>query len=397
MWGGVRCDGLGDQTSVPKSTESPSPFVQQHLVQLLRVARHVGHHEAGVGPPRGVLGLDDHPPRPVPAGRRVGERAEEPLRLARATELPLGPLGPVARRSLQHRVAGQAEHVADTVAIAPPHRPPAAEAAVGPDRDLDLRPSRPQPPDQELQHRPGMPARVDVAGPQVGHQQVIAAEDVQRQVAVVVVVAVEEAALLMAVDRVVGGVEVEDQRLGRAVMAGDELIGEHAGDADQGGAVDAVLQAAEGRGGCQRRVGLGRASGGQLQRRVAAEGQVVVEVLVAAGDGGDALGEQGLLVVRDEFGPAGVGDGRVEGLEEAEAAFDLAEQQGTGVGGEPTAVEVGDDGPGSEPRKVQGVEATVCHSGGLALGGSGCVLTQTLQGVGPSRNSSARQAMQYPG
>ena len=55
---------------------------------------------------------------------------------------------------------------------------------------------------------------VDVAGPQVGHQQLVAAEDVQRQEAVMIVVAVEEAALLVAVDGVVGGVEVEDQVFG---------------------------------------------------------------------------------------------------------------------------------------------------------------------------------------
>ena len=49
------------------------------------------------------------------------------------------------------------------------------------------------------------------AGPQIGDQQLLATEDIQRQEAVVVVVAVEEAAFLVAVDRVVGGVEVEDQ------------------------------------------------------------------------------------------------------------------------------------------------------------------------------------------
>ena len=93
---------------------------------------------------------------------------------------------------------------------------------------------------------------------------------------------------------------------------------------------------------------------------------MVVEVLVAQGDGDDPLGEHGLLVVDDEDGMARVGDGRVEGVEEAEAVGDLAEQQGAGVGGEPAAVEVGDDGLGPEPGKVEGVAVTVCHSGGLA-------------------------------
>ena len=66
-------------------------------------------------------------------------------------------------------------------------------------------------------------------------------------------------------------------------------------------------------------LGLGRLSGGDLERGVGAEGLMVVEILVAQGDGDDPLGEQGALVVDDEDGMTGVGDGRVEGVEEAES------------------------------------------------------------------------------
>ena len=63
-----------------------------------------------------------------------------------------------------------------------------------------------------------------------------------------IIVPVEESPLLLAVDGVVGGVEVEDQVLGRLGVSGDELIDQDLGDRDQGLAVDAVLEAAEGRG-----------------------------------------------------------------------------------------------------------------------------------------------------
>src|SRR4051794_41590303 len=53
-------------------------------------------------------------------------------------------------------------------------------------------------------------AAVDVGAPQLGAEEMPAAEDVERQVAVAVVVAMEEAALLMPVQWVIGGVEVED-------------------------------------------------------------------------------------------------------------------------------------------------------------------------------------------
>jgi hypothetical protein len=51
-----------------------------------------------------------------------------------------------------------------------------------------------------------------------------AAEDVQRQIAAAVVITVKEAAFLMPVQRVVGGVEVEDDLLWRGVVRLQEQI-----------------------------------------------------------------------------------------------------------------------------------------------------------------------------
>ena len=52
-------------------------------------------------------------------------------------------------------------------------------------------------------------AGIDVGRAQFGRQQMPAAEHVERQITVVVVIAVEETLFLMPVQRVVGGVEVE--------------------------------------------------------------------------------------------------------------------------------------------------------------------------------------------
>jgi hypothetical protein len=56
-----------------------------------------------------------------------------------------------------------------------------------------------------------------------------------------------------------------------------------------------------------------------------------VEILVAQGEGVDALGEQGALVVDDEEWMARVGDRRVEGVEEFESVAGLTEQVRAGV------------------------------------------------------------------
>jgi hypothetical protein len=153
-----------------------------------------------------------------------------------------------------------------------------------------------------------------------------------------IVEAVEGPALLLAVDRVVGGVEGEG------------------------------------------RIKVGQSPGGPLQRGVGAQRLVVVEVLVPQGEGGDPLGEHGLLVVDDEDGVPGVGDGRVEGVEEAEAVGAFAEQQGAGVGGEPPTLEVGVDGLGPEAGKGESFAVPVCPGGGLIPGGIWAVLTQSLHG-----------------
>ena len=77
---------------------------------------------------------------------------------------------------------------------------------------------------RHLLHRPGR--RVDVGTAQLGRQQMPAAEDVERQIAVAVVIAVEEAPFLMAVQRVVGGVEIEDDLLRRAAVRLQKQIDE---------------------------------------------------------------------------------------------------------------------------------------------------------------------------
>ena len=124
---------------------------------------------------------------------------------------------------------------------------------------------------------------------------------------------------------------------------------------------------------------------------------MVVEVLVAQGDGDDPLGEQGSLVVDDEDGMAWVGDRRVEGVEEADAVGDLAEQQGAGVGGQPSALEVGDDGLGPEAGKAEGIAVTVCHSDGLACWRYSETLIISYNKLGHRTINLFGVRMKYPG
>jgi hypothetical protein len=93
------------------------------------------------------------------------------------------------------------------------HQRLAGKAAVGAQQHPHAWPACPDLRDDagHLLHRAGR--GVDVRAPQLRRQQVPAAEHVERQVTVAIVVAVEEPAFLMAVQRIVGGVEVEDDLL----------------------------------------------------------------------------------------------------------------------------------------------------------------------------------------
>lgn len=66
--------------------------------------------------------------------------------------------------------------------------------------------------------------RVDVARSQIRREQLVAAEHIDRQETVTVLVAIEETILLVAVYRRVRRIEVEDQHGRRFPPRGDELL-----------------------------------------------------------------------------------------------------------------------------------------------------------------------------
>jgi hypothetical protein len=74
-----------------------------------------------------------------------------------------------------------------------------------------------------------------------------------------------------------------------------------------------------------------------------AESVVVVEIFVAQTESEDALFEECGEGMLDAFGIAMVGEAGGELVEESELGFDFAEQERAGVGGDATALEVGEN------------------------------------------------------
>ena len=150
------------------------------------------------------------------------------------------------------------------------------------------------------------PSGGGVARPEDGRDQVLRPLAVEGerpnhgQVAPGVVVAVEEGELLLAVGRVVRGVQVDgdalDPLVGQAgLVVGDDHVGESLGEPVQVPGPDAVLEAGEGGLGGQRQPRDGVAPHEELVDRVGLEGRRVVGIRVAAGQAEAALPDEGVL------------------------------------------------------------------------------------------------------
>jgi hypothetical protein len=289
------------------------------------------------------------------------------------------------------------QHIVHRVPVAPAHQPPATEARIGPHDDPHARPGLTQPLHQQLENRAAVQRRIDVAGPQVAHQQPVAAEHVQRQEAVAVVIAVKEAAFLFSVHGVMRGVEVQHDLLRRRVVGGDELRHEHAGQAPQRFAVDAVLQSAQRRRAGQRLVGVGRLLGQHRKQGIAAQRGVVVEVFVAQRDAEDALAQHRPLVVHHAGRIARIGQAGGQRVDQPDPPIDLAQQQPAAIRGEPPAAEIRADSLSPETGKQERPAVTLCHTWPPCLKAGNPKQSPVYKASRPFLLQRSVELMKYPG
>ena len=221
-----------------------------------------------------------------------------------------------------------------------------------------------------------------VGGAQFGGEQMPASEDVERQITVAVVVAVEMPALLLAVDGIVRGVQVDDhargafsvglqterheQRRNGGLVVGDLVIGIAA---DLGG----VLQPVERRLPRERRAV--RPLGGELARQHLQHGivpqmVVIVDVLVAQGDGEDALADERRHRVQQRIRVAAIVEAARQSLDQADRSVRGPEQQPAGVRSDLATVERAHNPVAFHGSEIERILATVCvHRGRSPLSG----------------------------
>ena len=271
--------------------------------------------------------------------------------------LGLGHLG--GDLGVEGHVLGNAEDEVDVVVIAPGHQVIAAKAAIGAHDDGCHGPAGADLGDETGDLLDTASGGIDVGRPELGSQQVPAAEDIERQVAITVVEAVKEAAFLVAVQGHVGGVEIERDHGGRHRMRLQEDIDEQPLDGP-GVVADLVvtgrrfvlallrrvLQPVERALASQRRTAL--VARCQLahhgrEHRIMTQLVVVVDVLIAECQTDHALADQRWNGVLDPVGMARVGEGGGEPADQAYGLVGGTEQQRARVGGDLPPIEAGHD------------------------------------------------------
>jgi DDE family transposase len=146
----------------------------------------------------------------------------------------------------------EAQQEMHAVRFAPRHQIVAGEARIGAHQDANPGPAAANLGNDARHRLDRAVRRIQARAPQLGVQQMASAEHVKRQIAVAVVIAMEEPALLLAMHRIVGGVEIENDLARRPLMRLQEQInqqpldgGSAARKAPQDAAADATGEAGE--------------------------------------------------------------------------------------------------------------------------------------------------------
>src|SRR6202045_684042 len=149
---------------------------------------------------RAFFGFADHATFAAPTVQRAVLEILEPSRRLACRNARLGGGRQIGGDlDVQPRVLRQTEQKLDVVGLAPGHQLLSREAGIGAKNDANFRPAGADSCDNPRNLIGRARARVDVGLAQFGDQELVAAENVQRQVTIAVVVAVEEAPLLLAV------------------------------------------------------------------------------------------------------------------------------------------------------------------------------------------------------
>ena len=353
------------------TTRAVDGFVEMPGVDLGGLER--GDDEAGVGFPLGPFGLADDTALAAPAvERRPGEILEVAGRLSGRGAPGLGGREFGADFGDQASVARETEDVVDAVGFAPGHQAITAEAGIGTEQNPHPRPAPANLADNAADLLGGTGRSVDVGAPQFGREQVPAAEDVERQIAEAIVVAMKEPAFLMPVQGIVGRIEIEDDLLRYRLVGLQEDIDEQPLDRRRIVAHlvvarrlrPAEFKAIERALARQRRAVRSprlELAGQYRHHRILPKRVVVVQILVAERHADNPLQHQGPHLVFNEFRRAPIGEARRKPLRQPDRPIRGTQKQRTRIRRHRPAVETRHHTASFNPWKFKQIRATLCR------------------------------------
>src|SRR5512143_825014 len=129
-----------------------------------------------IAPFRAVLSFDDYPAGLLPGLGGIVHLAEQALLTVTGLVELLGMTEERLRHRVETTILGQPHEITNLMPITPPQHSPAAKPTIRPDDNSHRRPRLAQTSDQQRQDRPGVLGTIDITGPQITDQQVLATE-----------------------------------------------------------------------------------------------------------------------------------------------------------------------------------------------------------------------------
>ena len=291
-------------------------------------------------------------------------------------------------------VPGEAEQIIDAICLAPSHQLLAGKAGIGAQEDACLRPGGADLSDDagDLRRRAGR--SIDVRRPQLRSQEMSTAKYIERQVTIAVVIAVEEAALLIAVQGIVGGIEIKDDLLGRAPMRLQEQIDQKLLDRCSliGDLViarrllSAQLEPVQRRLAGNRRTVLAlrhKLAGQNRHHRIMAQFVMINQVFVAEREPVDALADERRHLVLDQLSAASIAAAARKATDQINRPLRRTKQQGARIRGDLAAVKSGHHRTPFNGCKSKRIRDTLCLHRGTSPDQLKSLFTQQLSLIRP--------------
>ena len=255
---------------------------------------------------------------------------------------------------LQPAVGGQADNIVDPRSLGPRKHRLAAKTGIGTQDDVHIRPVRPDPLDQPVKFRHNAGRHIPGGTAEQRQHRHAFAEHQEWHSAILLVIAMEELLFLVAVQRHIGGIKVENDLLRWHLVTLDEKLHHELGHGFEVGdnlAVFALrpprrrqLEAVQGALARQWRAvsaaGLELAESG-AEGLVVAPSVVIIEILVTQSQSKDTLADQCRNIMHHQMLGARVLETLGQPIRHAGDAVGLALQKNPGVGGDRTPGKVG--------------------------------------------------------